>query len=108
MAVDIHGKGACQKAEMFVSTHILSPRKQKLVMPLCPLIPLFHTGHESPESPRIVFFLIRGDSSGFIIFFSNRVVVRVIPDSDTMSLRIFGGIGSIRLESRKNSLRLAK
>ena len=41
-------------------------------------------------------------------FFSNRDVVRVIPDSDTMSLRIFGGIGSIRLESRKNSLRLAK
>ena len=40
--------------------------------------------------------------------FSNRDVLRVSPDSDTMSLRIFGGIGSIRLESRKNSLRLAK
>ena len=39
-------------------------------------------------------------------FFFNRDELRVIPDSDTMSLRIFGGIGSIRLESRKNSLRL--
>ena len=39
-------------------------------------------------------------------FFSNRDELRVIPDSDTMSLRIFGVIGSIRLESRKNSLRL--
>ena len=35
-----------------------------------PVIPLFHTGHESPESPRIDFFLIRGDSWGFIIFFA--------------------------------------
>ena len=68
----------------------------------CCFIPLFHTGHESPESPRIDFFLIRGDSWGFIIFFSNRDELRVIPDS----LRIFGAIGSIRLEPRKNSLRL--
>ena len=42
------------------------------------------------------------------IFFSNRDVLQVSPDSDTMSLRIFGVIGSIQLESRKNSLRLAK
>ena len=41
------------------------------------------------------------------MFFSNPEVLQVSPDSDTMSLRIFGGIGSIRLESRKNSLRLA-
>ena len=40
------------------------------------------------------------------IFFSNCDELRVIPDSDTMSLRIFGGIGSNRLESRKNSLGL--
>ena len=39
-------------------------------------------------------------------FFSNCDELRVIPDSDTTSLRIFGEIGSIRLESRKNSLRL--
>ena len=39
-------------------------------------------------------------------FFSNCDELQVIPDSDTMSLRIFGEIGSIRLESRKNSLRL--
>ena len=39
-------------------------------------------------------------------FFSNCDELRVIPDSDTMSLRIFGGIGSIRLDSPKNSLRL--
>ena len=76
------------------------------------LIPLFHTGHESPESPRIDFFLIRGGGGGggFVrfhyYFFSNRDELRVIPDSDTMSLRIFEGIGSIRLESRKNILRL--
>ena len=43
--------------------------------------------------------------------FSNRDALRDSPDSDTMSLRIFGGgggggvgIGSIRLESHKNSL----
>ena len=38
-------------------------------------------------------------------FFSNRDELRVIPDSDTTSLRILGAIGSIWLESRKNSLR---
>ena len=27
---------------------------------------IFHTGHESPESPRTDFFLIRGESWGFI------------------------------------------
>ena len=42
----------------------------------------------------------------FHFIFSNRDELRVIPDSDTMSLRIFGRIGSIRLESHKNSLRL--
>ena len=42
----------------------------------------------------------------FLFFLSNRDELRVILDSDTMSLRIFEGIGSIRLESRKNSLRL--
>ena len=71
-------------------------------------IPLFHTGHESPESPRIDFLLIWGIREVSFNFFSNRDVLRVSPDSDTISLRIFGGIGSIRLESRKNSLRLAK
>ena len=40
-----------------------------------------------------------------LFFFSNRDVLRVSPDSDKMSLRIVGGIGSIRLESCKNSLR---
>ena len=39
-------------------------------------------------------------------FFANRDELRFIPESDTMSIRIFGGIGSIRLESGKNSLRL--
>ena len=38
-------------------------------------------------------------------FFTYRDVVRVSPDSDTMSLRIVGGIGLIWLESCKNSLR---
>ena len=52
------------------------------------LIPLFHTGHESPESPRIDFFLDSGGFVRFHFFFSNRYVVRVIPDSDTISLRI--------------------
>ena len=42
------------------------------------------------------------------MFFSHRDALRVSPDSDTMSLRISGGIGAIRLELRKNSLRLAK
>ena len=70
------------------------------------LIPLFHPGHESPQTD----FLfggggIREDS---LFFFSNRDVLRVSPNSDTMSLRIFGGIGSISLEACKNSLRLAK
>ena len=55
-----------------------------------------------------------GGGGGFVrfhyFFLSNSDELRVIPDSDTMSLRILGGggggIGSIRLESRKNSLRL--
>ena len=38
-------------------------------------------------------------------FFSNRDVLRVSPDVVTKDS---GGIGSIRLESRKNSLQLAK
>ena len=42
----------------------------------------------------------------YYLFFSNRDELRVVPDSDTMSLRIFGEIGSIRLESHKNSLLL--
>ena len=70
------------------------------------VIPLFHTGHESPESPRIDFILIWGIRKVSLFFFSNHDELRVIPDSDTMLLRIFGAIGSIRLESRKNSLRL--
>ena len=40
--------------------------------------------------------------------FSNSDVLRVSLDSDTISLQIFEGIGSIWLESHKNSLRLAK
>ena len=69
-------------------------------------MPLFHTGHESPESPELIFFLFGGIREVSLIFFSNPDELRVIPYSDTMSLRIFGGIGSIRLESRKNSLPL--
>ena len=42
----------------------------------------------------------------YYLFFSNLDELRVVPDSDTMLLRIFGEIGSIRLESHKNSLRL--
>ena len=41
------------------------------------VLPLFHTGHESPESPQIDFLLILGDS--------NRHVLRVSPDSYTIS-----------------------
>ena len=53
----------------------------------------------------LIFFLFGGIRE-VSFFFSNRDELRVIPDSDTMSIQIFGGIGSIRLESRKNSLRL--
>ena len=60
----------------------------------CYVIPLFHTGHESPESPRIDFFLIGGGGfMRFHFFFSNRDVLRVSPDTDTMLLRIFGIFG---------------
>ena len=72
------------------------------------IIPLFHTGHETPELPQIDFFLFRG--GGFVrfqYFFSNRDDLRVSPDSDTISLLMFGGIGSIWRESHKNSLELA-
>ena len=70
----------------------------KIKSELCQ-IPLFHTGH------KLIFFLFGGIREVSLIFFSNRDELRVIPDSDTMLLRIFGGIGSIRMESRKNSLR---
>ena len=63
-----------------------------------------------PRIARIAMNLFFSYSGGFVrfhyFFFSNRDELRVIPDSDRMSLRIFGAIGSIRLESRKNSLRL--
>ena len=62
-----------------------------------------------PNRHELIFFLFGGDGGireVSLIFFSNCDELRVIPDSDTMSLRIFGGIGSIRLESRKNSLRV--
>ena len=50
-----------------------------------------------PHRPRI-FFLFGGMREVSLFFFSNRDELRVIPDSDTMSLRIFGAIGSIRLD----------
>ena len=62
-----------------------------------------------PNRHELIFFLfVRGGGGGGVREvslqkISNREVLRVSPDSDTMSLRIFGGIGSIRLESRKNS-----
>ena len=60
-----------------------------------------------PNRHELIFFSYLGEFVRFhYFFFSNRDELRVIPDSDTMSLRIFGAIGSIRLESRKNSLRL--
>ena len=59
------------------------------------IIPLFHTGHESPRID--FFFCIRGKGGGggreVSFFFSYRDVLRVSPDLDTMSLRIFGGFG---------------
>ena len=67
-----------------------------------------------PHRPRIAriatncfFYLFGGIREVSLNFFYNRDALRVSPDSDTMSLRIFGGIGSFRLESRKNSLRLS-
>ena len=59
-----------------------------------------------PNRHELIFFLFGGIRKVSLFFFSNRDELRVIPDADTMSLRIFGGIGSIRLESRKDSLRL--
>ena len=56
----------------------------------------------------MIFFLFGGIREVSSIFFSYRDELRVIPDSDTMSLRIFGEIGSIRLKSRKNSLRVGE
>ena len=66
-----------------------------------------------PNRHELFFFLFGGGGGGgggirkvSLFFFSNCDELRVIPDSDRMSLRILVGIGSIRLESRKNSLRL--
>ena len=47
------------------------------------------------------------ESEVSLIFFINEVL-RVSPHSNTISLRMFVAIGSIQLELRKNSLRLAK
>ena len=50
----------------------------------------------------LIFFYSGGGGGGGLEVslkkFSNRDVLRVSPDSDTVSLRIFGGIGSILLE----------
>ena len=55
----------------------------------------------------LIFYLFGGIREVSLKKLFNRDVLQVSTDSDTMSLQIFGGIGSIRLESRKNSLRLA-
>ena len=56
------------------------------------LIPLFHTGHELHKSLRIDFFLIRGDSWGFIKkISSNRECSTCQSRFSTMALRILGG-----------------
>ena len=61
------------------------------------LIPLFYTGHESPESPRIDFLLIRGIREVSLkTKISNGDALRSSPDSDTISLRIFGSPASLR------------
>ena len=56
--------------------------------------PVFSFIYESPESPRIVFLFYSGGGGGIrevsLFFFSNRDVLRVSPNSDTMSLRLFG------------------
>ena len=43
-----------------------------------------------PNRHELVFFLFGGIREVSLFFFSNRDELRVIPDSDTMSLRIFG------------------
>ena len=70
---------------------------------MCTLYPY---STQATNRPELIFCSYSGGFVRFHFFFSNRDELRVIPDSDTMSLRIFGEIGSIRLESRKNSLRL--
>ena len=67
---------------------------------------LYPYSTQATNRHELIFFLFGGIREVSLIFFSNRDELRVNPDSDTMSLRIFGGISSIRLESRKNSLRL--
>ena len=51
-----------------------------------------------------IFFVFGGIREVSLFFFSNSDVLRDSPHSDTMSLRIIGGIGSIRMESRNNLL----
>ena len=75
------------------------------------VIPLFHTGHESPESLRIDFFYIRGGGGirEVSLFFSPIVMIyESVPIQIRCRYEYSGGIGSIWLESRKNSPRLAK
>ena len=67
---------------------------------------LYPYSTQATNRHELIFFLFGGIREVSLFFFSNRDELRVIPDSDTMSLRIFGEIGSIRLESRKNSVRL--
>ena len=71
------------------------------------LATLYPYSTQATNRHELIFFLFGGIREvSLFFFFSNRDELRVITDSDTMSLRIFGVIGSIRLESRKNSLRL--
>ena len=70
-------------------------------------IPLFHTGDESPESPRIIFLFggIREVSLNF--FLQSWCYTSQSRFRYDVVTNIWGN-HSIRLESRKNSLRLAK
>ena len=73
----------------------------------CTLYPYSTQATNRPNRHELIFYLFGGIREVSLKNFSNRDALRVNPGSDTMSLRTFGGIGSIRLESRKNSLRLA-
>ena len=72
------------------------------------LYPYSRQATNRPKRHEWIYSLFGGIREVSLKKISNRDVLRVSPDSDTMSLRIFGGIGSIRLESHKNSLRLAR
>ena len=84
---------------MYLCNINVSTIKEFTFNPLAILYPYSTQAKNRPNRHELIFYLFGGIGEVSLKKFSNRDVLRVSPDSDTMSLRIFGGGGGGRLNS---------